>query len=151
VLKVKLPKTKRKKVNGYIRIKPIDLRPVRAALIKDQDSLCPLCERDLSYIKPQQRCVDHDHSKEGDSAGAIRGVLCSNCNGNEGRIRRRVLCAKGHLSEIEWLENLLDYWKLHQTNQTGLIHHTHKTPNEERLLKNKKARAYRAKLKKKGK
>jgi hypothetical protein len=93
--------------------------------------------------------VDHDHSKEGPNAGAIRGVLCSNCNGNEGRIRRRVLCAKGHLTEIEWLQNLVTYWRVHQTNQTGLIHHTHKTPNEERLLKNQKAREYRARLKRK--
>lgn len=147
---VKLPKTKRDKVNGKIRIKAVDLKLVRKTLLKQQEWICPLCERDLHYVKPQQRCVDHDHTKTGPSAGAIRGVLCSNCNGNEGRIRRRVLCAMGHLSEIEWLENLLDYWKTHSVNQTGLIHHTHKTPNEERLLKNKKAREYRAR-KKRGK
>jgi hypothetical protein len=151
MLTVKLPRTRRDKINGQIRIKQVDLKVVRAALVKEQGGLCPLCERELSYIKPQQRCVDHDHSKEGPSAGAIRGVLCSNCNGNEGRIRSRVLCAKGHLSEIEWLQNLLDYWKAHQTNQTGLIHHTHKTPNEERLLKNKKAREYRRRKKREGK
>lgn len=148
MLTVKLPKTKRKKINGAIRIKPIDLKVVRAALLSAQDNICPLCERDLTYIKPQQRCVDHDHSKTGPAAGAIRGVLCSNCNGNEGRIRRRVLCAKGHLNEIEWLQNLLDYWRQHQENQTGLIHHTYKTANEERLIKNQKARQYRAKVKK---
>lgn len=151
MLKVRIPKTKRRKINGHYRIKPLDLKLVRAALLKEQDNLCPLCERDLSYIKPQQRCVDHDHSKEGPSAGAIRGVLCSNCNGNEGRIRTRVLCAKGHLSELEWLENLVAYLRKHETNQTGLIHHTHKTPNEERILKNKKAREYRARMKRKGK
>lgn len=147
MLQVKIPRTKRDKINGNLRIKAIDLPLVRAALLKRQDNTCPLCERNLSYIKAQQRCVDHDHSKQGDSAGAIRGVLCSNCNGNEGRIRARVLCAKGHLSEIEWLQNLVDYWVEHEENQTGLLHHTYKTPHEERLLKNKKARAYRAKLK----
>lgn len=139
----RIPLTKRDKINGLHRIKPLDLKAVRAALIKEQAGLCPLCQRELSYIKPQQRCVDHDHAKSGPSAGAIRGVLCSNCNGNEGRIRNRVLCAKGHLSEIEWLENLLAYWKLHTVNQTGLLHHTYKTPEEARLLRNKKARVYR--------
>ena len=148
MLNVKIPKTKRDKIGDFIRIKPLDLKVVRAALIQEQGGICPLCHRELKYIKPQQRCVDHDHSKTGPSAGAIRGVLCSNCNGNEGRIRNRVLCSKGHLSEIEWLEHLLAYWKTHTVNQTGLIHHTHKTPEEARLLRNKKARAYRRKAKK---
>lgn len=148
LLDIRIPVTKRDRVKGYTRIKAVDLPLVRNALLRKQENICPLCERDLSYIKAQQRCVDHDHSKQGESAGAIRGVLCSNCNGNEGRIRNRVLVSKGHLSEIEWLKNLLDYWVEHQENRTGLIHHTHKTPNEERLLKNKKAKAYRARLKK---
>ena len=148
LINARIPVTKRDRVRGYTRIKAVDLPVVRNALLKQQDNTCPLCERNMSYIKAQQRCVDHDHSKQGASAGAIRGVLCSNCNGNEGRIRNRVLVSKGHLSEIEWLKNLLDYWVEHKENQTGLIHHTHKTPNEERLLKNKKARAYRKRLKK---
>jgi len=143
MLDVKIPVTKRDKISGHIRLKPTDLKIVRAALLKEQGGICPLCERELKYVKPQQRCVDHDHAKTGASAGAIRGVLCSNCNGNEGRIRRRVLCSKGHLSEIEWLRNLLVYWEHHTVNRTGLVHHTYKTPDEERLLRNKKARAYR--------
>ena len=147
MLEVRIPKSKRDKINGYTRIKPADLKAIRTALIRKQEGLCPLCERELSYIKPQQRCVDHNHAKTGAAAGAIRGVLCSNCNGNEGRIRRRVLCAKGHLSELEWLKNLVAYWEEHQENQTGYIHHTYKTAEEERLLKNKKARQRRRKLK----
>lgn len=145
-----IPKTKRDIFKGLIRMKAIDLKKVRAALMKQQGNICPLCQRDMTYIKPAQRCVDHDHSKTGPSAGAVREVLCSNCNGNEGRVRHRVLCSKGHLSEIEWLENLLAYWKRHQENQTGILHHTYKTPDEERLLKNKKARAYRRRVKARG-
>lgn len=141
---------KRDKINGYTRIKATDLKNLRAKLLREQEWKCPLCGRDLHYIRPQQRCVDHDHSKTGPAAGAIRGVLCANCNGNEGRIRRRVICSMGVRSEIEWLENLLAYWKKHQTNQTGLIHHTYKTPDEERLLRNKKARQRRAAKRKKG-
>jgi uncharacterized protein YbaR (Trm112 family) len=140
-------KGKRTKLPNGIRIKAGDLKEVRAALLLEQDWVCPLCERDLHYIKAQQRCVDHDHSATGPTAGSIREVLCSNCNGNEGRIRNRVLCAKGAMNEIDWLENLLNYWKKHQTSQTGLVHHTHKTQEEKRLLKNKKARAYRRRKK----
>lgn len=126
------------------RIKASELPKIRKKLLDAQGWLCPLCERDLSMVKPRQRCVDHDHALTGPAAGAVRGVLCSNCNGNEGRIKRRILCAQGHLTSIEWLENLLAYWKKHATNQTGMIHHTFKTAEERRLLKNKKARIYRA-------
>ena len=148
MLKVKIPKTKRDEIDGNIRLKQIDLKVVRAALLEEQNWECPLCRRNLKYIQPAQRCVDHDHSKTGESAGAVRGVLCKNCNGNEGRIRRRVLCSQGSLESIDWLENLLAYWKLHATNQTGLIHHTHKTATELRLIQNKKARERRAKKRK---
>ena len=130
------------------RIKPAELPAIRKVLLDNQGWKCPLCERDMKYIKPQQRCVDHDHAKTGPSAGALRGVLCSNCNGNEGRVRRRVLCAQGHLTTIEWLENLLAYYKLHTTNQTGLVHHTHKTQEEVRLKRNADARKRRAAAKK---
>ena len=144
---LKIPRTKREKINGAYRIKPADLPVVRKYLLDVQGWKCPLCNRDMHYIKPQQRCVDHDHSKTGPSAGTIRGVLCSNCNGNEGRIRRRVLCSQGGMASIEWLQNLLDYWTQNRTNKHGIIHHTHKTQNEERLLRNKKARARRVKAK----
>lgn len=132
-------------IRKMTRIKQGDRTKVRKILLDAQGWICPLCERDMKFIQPRQRCVDHDHNKTGPSAGAIRGVLCSNCNGNEGRIRRRVLCSQGHLDTIKWLENLLNYWKLHSTPQTNLIHDTFKTPNEERLLRNKKARIRRAK------
>lgn len=133
-------KKKRDIISGHTRIAVRDLPALRKKILDEQGWLCPLCQRNLKYVKPQQRCIDHDHAKTGPSAGAIRGVLCSNCNGNEGRVKRRVVCSKGHLEDIVWLENLLNYWKKHKTNQTGLIHHTYKTPNELRLAKNAKAR-----------
>lgn len=120
---------------------------MRSALLKQQNYVCPLCGKDLKNLRPQQRCVDHDHALSGPSAGAIRGVLCSNCNGNEGRILKRVQCAKDNLTVIEWLENLLTYWKHHSVNRTGLIHHKWKTPEERRLIKNQKAREYRQRKK----
>jgi hypothetical protein len=135
-----LPKTKRDTLKGFLRIKAGDRKKIRNALYKQQDKICPLCQRDMSYLRPAQRCLDHDHAATGPSAGAIRGVLCKNCNGNEGRIRRRVLSSMGSLTEIEFLKNLVEYWELHSTNQTGLIHDTYKTPAEARAYRNKKAR-----------
>jgi hypothetical protein len=128
----------------YRKIKASDLKWVRDMLLEKQGWVCPLCGRDMRNVQPRQRCVDHDHALDGPAAGAIRGCLCSNCNGNEGRIKNRVDCSKGNLNPIEWLENLLNYWKKHRTNQTGLIHHTWKSPEERRILKNQKARDYRA-------
>ena len=132
------------------KISARELPAIRTQLLDQQGWRCMLCERDMRMVRPKQRCVDHDHAKTGPSAGAIRGVLCSNCNGNEGRINTRVVCSKGTLSKVEWLENLLNYWKTHRTNQTGLVHHTYKTPDELRLLRNRRARQRRA-AKKKGK
>jgi hypothetical protein len=130
-----------------IRIKASDLKRIRKELILEQGNKCPLCERDLSMVQPKQRCVDHNHDLTGPAAGAVRGVLCSNCNGNEGRIRTRAICAKGHLTEVQWLRNLVEYLEKHSTNQTGYIHHTWKTQEERRIIKNLKARDYRAKKK----
>jgi hypothetical protein len=137
-------------MNGR-KILRTELPKIRTSLLDAQGWLCPLCQRDMRMVAPRQRCVDHDHSLTGPSAGAIRGVLCSNCNGNEGRIKRRVLCSQGNLTSIEWLENLLDYWKTHRINKTGLIHHTYKTTEERRLKRNADARRRRAAKKRKGK
>jgi len=142
-----IPPTKRETLGVSLRAKPKDLAAIRKVLLDEQGWLCPLCQRDLHYVLPKHRCVDHSHDKTGLAAGAIRGVMCSNCNGNEGRIRRRVVCSKGSLTEIEWLENLLNYLKKHAVNQTGLIHPRHKTPDELRLATNAKARARRRTVK----
>lgn len=109
-----------------VRLKTTELKEVRQELFVKQKGICPLCETDLGALPSKQMCVDHDHAKTGPSAGAIRGVLCSNCNGREGAIRNRVMRAKRKITPIKWLENLLAYWKKHSTNQTGLIHPSHK-------------------------
>lgn len=147
--RVVFPKS-REVIEDKIRIKSYDLKKVRDALIEEQGGLCPLCERDLTQLKAIQRTVDHNHVKSGPGAGAVRGALCSNCNGNEGRIRRRVLSSKGSMDEIKWLSNLVAYWDKHKENFTGLIHYKHKTADELREIRNKKQRQRRA-AKKKGK
>lgn len=84
--------------------------------------------------------LDHDHS-----TGFIRDVLCLNCNGIEGKVFNLARRAKNNLTEQEWLENLIAYHKRHAVPQHGgILHHTHKSEEEKRLARNKKARLKRA-------
>lgn len=87
--------------------------------------------------------LDHDHQ-----TGFLRDVLCLNCNGIEGKVFNLARRAKGNMTEVEWIENWLAYHKRHATPQHGgVLHHTHKTEEEKRLERNRKARLRRAKAK----
>lgn len=46
-------------------------------LLDQQNGCCAICDRHHSEF-PKSLCVDHVHS--GENKGAIRGLLCSNCN-----------------------------------------------------------------------
>jgi len=112
-----------------------------------QGHRCALCDgsfTDAKLVKGKlvpklQPTLDHDHD-----TGVIRGVLCSNCNGNEGRIKRRAVSAKRDLTYLEWLKRMVEYLEKHLEPQTAYLHPTHKTDDEKRLAKNKKARQRRA-------
>lgn len=121
------------------RIKKSQVNLLKARILKKQGGKCPLCGRPL---RPTVGVLDHDHK-----TGQIRQVLCNNCNGMEGRVLNKVTRAKGKLTEIEWLENLLNYWKLHQKPMWNILHYTYKTEDEKRLRKNMLARKRRAKAK----
>ncbi len=88
-------------------------------------------------------CLDHSHK-----TGLVRGVLCRNCNGIEGKVFNLANRAKKALTPEMWLGNLILYWLKHKTDQTGLYHPTHKTSDEKRALTNKRARERRALLRK---
>lgn len=114
------------------KLKTSEIPQVRLETLKAQGGICPLCVEPIE--KP---ALDHDHS-----LGHIRGVLCLNCNGMEGRIRSYGVRARRHLTYLEWLTNLLAYLVKHADDQTGLIHPLHKTPEEK-----KEAAAKKRKLK----
>lgn len=97
----------------------------------------------MSLNSPDNICLDHDHG-----TGHIRAVLCRNCNGIEGKIYNLANRAKRDATPLWWLEKLCEYWKHYIENPTGVYHPVHKTADEKRLLKNKRARLKRAKLKK---
>jgi hypothetical protein len=108
---------------------------VRADMLAQQGGRCALC---LQRIKLGADVLDHDHA-----TGAVRGVLHRGCNSLLGKIENN-----HKRYGIEDLSSFLmgtpSYLLRHRENRTGLLHPTHKTPEEKRLRANAKARATRA-------
>lgn len=114
-------------------------------LLAKQGGKCPICQIDLRRIEERNVCIDHCHI-----TGVIRGALCRNCNGLEGRISAIAKRGKKDLTVLKWLRNVVEYLTLHQTPQTQFIHHSFKTPEQKLEARNAKARQRYA-LKKQGK
>ncbi len=130
------------------RITKAEVPAVRQRLLIQQKNQCALCGVNMQkkglvkgVIKSLYRaCLDHCHV-----GGQIRGILCNNCNGIEGKIFNLARRARRNGTEIQFLAKLTRYWHHHKTNQTGLVHPDHLTSEETRLARNKKARLNRAK------
>lgn len=126
------------------RITAAQVVPVRSALLQKQGFKCPLCHGSMKSTDKKSPALDHDHE-----TGFIRDVLCINCNGIEGKVFNLIRRAKAELSVMTWLENFIAYHQRHATPQHGgILHYTHKTPEEKRLAANAKARKKRAAAKK---
>ena len=119
------------------RIRQKDLPDIRDQIMLSQEMICPICLGDLS---DKVACLDHDHS-----TGAIRGVLCLNCNQIEGKIKNLARRGKRELPPRVFLGNIIQYWDKHSQNPDQRLHPTHLTEDEKRLRRNAKARARRKK------
>ena len=118
-----------------------EVKTVRDKLAAKQGYKCPLCGGSLKQKSP---VLDHCHD-----TGAIRAVLCRNCNGTgEGKVRTAAIRCASREGMIDWLENLATYWRHYEQNPRPLMYPTHKTEAEKRVARNKKARTVRAKAKK---
>lgn len=118
------------------KLKHREVAGVRDDILQEQGHRCALCTMDL----PNDAAVlDHCHT-----TGAIRGVLCRNCNGIEGKVHNLARRAKRKWTPTWWLQQLIKYWAKHATDQSGLMHPTHKTAEDKRLRANKLARERRA-------
>lgn len=124
------------------KLKTKDLPATKAKLVAMQQGICPLCGGDLRRIKPINVVVDHNHDN-----GAVRAALCRGCNGAEGKVKRLITTFGKTADPRIFLKRLLDYWAYHSTPRTPWIHPTHKTAEEQRALRNKRARAAYAKKK----
>lgn len=120
------------------KLKSSEVKAVREILLEQQDGKCAICGK-----PPVVPCVDHRHPPAAQpELGYIRGVLCSGCNIYEGKVAKWQFMAQ--VDDLPtWLENLATYLRKHETDQTGLIHPSVKTPEE------RKARAKKRALKRK--
>jgi hypothetical protein len=111
-------------------------------ILGKQGKKCPICLHPIGR-GTKQPVLDHDHT-----TGYIRGVLCRNCNGIEGKIHNLTRRVGKHTDKYTVLAKLLEYWEAHRHPQHGMVlHPTHRTDEEKRLELKKKAAARRIKAK----
>lgn len=70
-----------------------------AQLLEQQDSVCPICQKDLKSMQTKRVHVDHNHLIN-DGRPNVRGVLCQDCNLGMGRYSDSI---ENHLHAIEYL------------------------------------------------
>lgn len=98
--------------------------------------VCELCGEPFTPTNP--RVVDHDHT-----AGIVRGVLHRGCNAMLGHIENngpRYFLRGTRLAK--WARNLIPY--MTKPRDDALFYPTHRTADEKRELRNKRARIARA-------
>lgn len=120
------------------RLKTTEVAAERQRLHAAQGGKCAICQLPCH---PDSAVLDHDHS-----TGAVRATLHRGCNALLGKVEnnhRRY----GVVSLAAFCNGVARYLAQHMTNQTGLLHPTHKTEDEKRIARNTKARKKRAALK----
>jgi len=125
------------------------LAPWLAKELARQGHRCAICKVPLVVGKKAKLngsyrglpCADHDHDN-----GWLRGVLCNTCNTGEGKIRSAAIrYGQGKAGYIDFIVKLAAY--LHTRARKPChpyLHPAHKTDDEKRLARNKKARLARA-------
>lgn len=122
-----------------MKIKRSDIPILKLRLLREQNNRCSLCG---VYMEIKDACLDHCHV-----TGNVRAVLCRNCNGIEGKVFNLANRAKRDATPLHWIHSLVDYWTKYINEPTGIYHPLHKTPDEKRELRNKRARETRKKKK----
>lgn len=119
------------------KLKTTEIKATRDQFLKNNSFKCGLCG--LPVLDTETVHLDHDHK-----TGVVRDAIHSRCNTTLGKLENHFVRAgfKTEEQKREFLMNVWSYIKLHETDQTKLIHPTHLTPEE------RKAKAKRRKAKK---
>lgn len=121
------------------RLTNSQVKETRDRQIINQRGLCDLCKLPGVQKDP---VLDHCHR-----TGAIRATLHRSCNSLLGKVENN--SARFGVKDLSaFLHGAASYLQKHKTNLTGLIHPTHKSDEEKRLARNKKAVVKRAAAKK---
>ena len=120
------------------RLKHEEVKVVRDQLHEQQGRRCAVCSLPVA---PVDAVLDHHHG-----TGAVRGVLHRGCNSLLGKVENNA-GRYGVRDVAAFTSGIAGYLRRHMINVTGLLHPTHKSPDEKRELRNKRARVSRAKKK----
>lgn len=117
------------------RITHSKIEELRDKYAKKQGYRCPLCQRDLRRLRVT---LDHCHK-----TGYLRGALCNNCNGLEGKLttalRRMDLSGIGP----EQLLRNLAAWMSEDQLKRKYIHPNAETLSEQKARQKKRAQTLR--------
>src|SRR5574337_146680 len=107
---------------------------------QEQGGICPISLREFKREDAKDWCIDHDHL-----TGEIRGVLYRSANAVEGKVKNSVArwggTGEDYSKIIPYLKRIIAY--LEQPG-TGYMYALHKTDDEKRDDRNRKAREARA-------
>ena len=119
-----------------MRLTATSLKVFRARVLEQQNGKCDLCGG-----TPDAAVMDHDHK-----SGACRGVLCRGCNAMLGHIENNM--PRHKLTDLKKLSsfcaNLVTYIAKHRAYPRSEVYPTHRTADEKRVIRNRKARDKRA-------
>lgn len=112
------------------RITKSEIQTVRLRQWVKQDKICLLCKGE---IVRENTVLDHDHD-----TGECRGVLHRGCNALLGKLEngRAINGLQDQEAWENWLSNVAEYIK---GAKMDILHPSHKTEEEKRLLRNRRA------------
>lgn len=123
-------------MSAVVRLKVAEVAATRKRLLAEQGGKCALCQQACTEAAA---CLDHCHS-----TGAIRAVLHRSCNAVLGKVENG--CVRYAVRDrVAFCAGLAPYLRRHGVNTTGLLHPSHKSEDEKREARNRKARLTRAK------
>ena len=119
------------------QLKTSEVEGVLKQLVLRQGGKCGVCNN--PFTRTDGACLDHDHN-----TGIIRGALHRSCNGAEGRVKTKAQMGHKGVAADDYVIGLGKYLEYHKTPKVALIHPSFKTEDQNRLLRNAKARKARA-------